>query len=98
LPSGAHATGLALVALHEAGMSPADSVYTRGVDYLLKTQHADGSWYAATRAVPIQPYFDAGFPYGYDQWISTAATSWATMALVPAAHGSSQLTQAARTP
>ncbi|MGH9255665.1 MAG: hypothetical protein ACRD3C_13985 [Vicinamibacterales bacterium] len=26
----------------------------------------------------------AGFPYGHDQWISTAATSWATMALVPA--------------
>ncbi len=98
LASGAHATGLALVALHEAGMSPGDTVYTRGVEFLLETQQADGSWYAATRAVPNQPYFDAGFPYGHDQWISTAATSWATMALVPAAREPSRLTQAARTP
>jgi hypothetical protein len=29
----------------------------------------------------IQPYFDNGFPHGVDQWISAAATSWATMAL-----------------
>ena len=80
-----HATGLTLVALHEAGMSPADAVYKRGVAFLLSTQLADGSWYAPTRSVPIQPYFDAGFPHGHDQWISTAATSWATMALIPAA-------------
>jgi len=29
----------------------------------------------------LQPYFDSGFPYGQDQWISVAGTSWATMAL-----------------
>jgi hypothetical protein len=33
----------------------------------------------------FQPYFDAGFPYGHDQWISAAGTSWATMALTLAA-------------
>jgi hypothetical protein len=29
----------------------------------------------------VQPYFESGFPYGHDQWISAAGTSWATMAL-----------------
>jgi ankyrin repeat protein len=98
LASGAHATGMTLVALHEAGIPATDPVYRRGVEFLLNTQLADGSWYAATRAVPIQPYFDAGFPHGFDQWISTAATNWATMALVRAARGPSSLTQAAGTP
>ena len=34
-----------------------------------------------TRAEPIQAYFDSGFPYGTNQWISAAATAWATAAL-----------------
>ena len=29
----------------------------------------------------FQPYFDAGFPHGFDQWISAAGTNWATLAL-----------------
>jgi hypothetical protein len=29
----------------------------------------------------VQPYFESGFPYGHDQWISVAGTSWAAMAL-----------------
>src|SRR5215813_1842677 len=45
------------------------------------TQLEDGSWYVRTRASPIQPYFESGFPHGRDQWISAAATNWATMAL-----------------
>jgi hypothetical protein len=32
-----------------------------------------------------QPYFDAGFPHGFDQWISAAGTNWATLALSQAA-------------
>jgi hypothetical protein len=32
----------------------------------------------------FQPYFDAGFPHGFDQWISAAGTSWATVALLQA--------------
>jgi len=34
-----------------------------------------------TRSIWIQPYFESGFPYGTDQWISAAGTSWATIAL-----------------
>jgi len=29
----------------------------------------------------VQPYFDSGFPYEHDQWISAAGTAWASMAL-----------------
>ena len=36
----------------------------------------------ARRAIPIQPYFDAAFPHGRDQFISAAATNWATQALI----------------
>jgi hypothetical protein len=85
IDSDAYATGIALVALHDAGMSASDPVYQRGVAFLLKTQLSDGSWHVKTRALPIQPYFETGFPYGRDQWISTAATNWAVMGLAPAA-------------
>ena len=29
----------------------------------------------------IQAYFERGFPYGADQWISAAASAWAVTAL-----------------
>jgi hypothetical protein len=29
----------------------------------------------------IQPYFEAGFPHGRNQFISAAATSWAAIGL-----------------
>lgn len=80
--STAYATGLGLVALHTAGLPVTDPAYQRGVRYLLETQEEDGSWHIRTRALGFQPYFDAGFPHDHDQWISAAATSWATMALV----------------
>jgi hypothetical protein len=51
------------------------------VKYLLNTQAADGSWHVKSRSIWVQPYFESGFPYGHDQWISAAGTSWATMAL-----------------
>ena len=57
------------------------AAYQRGVQFLLKTQQDDGSWYVKTRALAFQPWFDAGFPHGYDQWISAAGTNWAAMAL-----------------
>jgi len=66
-------------------MPATDRVYQRGVRYLLDTQLEDGSWFAKSRSVPLQPYFDNGFPHKTDQWISAAATNWATMALVRAA-------------
>jgi len=79
--STAYATGLALVALNTAGFSVSESAYQRGVQFLLSTQLEDGSWYVKTRALGFQPYFETGFPHGPDQWISAAATNWATMAL-----------------
>jgi ankyrin repeat protein len=81
MESGAFATGRALVSLHTAGLSTSDGAYQRGVRFLLSTQQENGSWYVKTRALAIQPFFDAGFPHGFDQWISAAGTSWATMAL-----------------
>jgi len=80
--SDAYATGEALYALNVAGRMPvADPVYAAGVKYLLNTQAADGSWHVNSRSIWVQPYFESGFPYGYDQWISAAGTSWATIAL-----------------
>ena len=84
--SDAYATGQALYALNTAGkMAVADPVNRRGVDYLLRSQAADGSWHVTTRAIWVQPYFESGFPYGRDQFISTAGTAWAAMALAAAA-------------
>lgn len=83
LDSDAYATGQALVALLESGaMKPDAAVVRRGVRYLLSTQLADGSWFVASRAIPLQPYFDAGFPHGRNQFISAAATNYATQALI----------------
>jgi hypothetical protein len=80
--SDAYATGEALVALRESGAVPAsDRAYRKGLEYLLRTQIEDGSWQVESRAVPIQAYFESGFPYGVNQWISAAATGWATTAL-----------------
>jgi ankyrin repeat protein len=82
LASDAYATGQALVALRQAGaISASHAAYQRGVKFLMQTQLEDGSWYVKSRAIPLQPYFESGFPYGPDQWISAAATNWAAMAL-----------------
>lgn len=81
MPSTAYATGMSLVALQMGGLPVTSPAYQRGVQLLLKTQQEDGSWYTKTRALGFQPYFDAGFPHQYDQWISAAGTSWAAMAL-----------------
>jgi ankyrin repeat protein len=96
LGSDAYATGQSLMALREASKALAydpaakemrtriESAYQRGVQFLLNTQLADGSWYVRSRALPIQPFFESGFPHGRDQFISAAATGWATMALAQA--------------
>jgi hypothetical protein len=82
LASDAYATGQALVALEQSGaLEPTDPAYKRGVQFLLNTQLEDGSWYVRSRSIAIQPYFESGFPHGRDQFISVAATNWATMAL-----------------
>jgi ankyrin repeat protein len=85
LPSDAYATGLALYALHEAGTLPVNNpAYRRGVDFLLRTQLADGSWFVPTRSFPLVEYSKSGFPHGRSQFISAAGTCWAVMALSPA--------------
>ena len=82
LASDAYASGSALVALHQAGRLPTDDpAYRRGVAFLLRTQRADGTWFVASRSRPFQLYFESGFPYGKDQFISVAASGWATAAL-----------------
>jgi hypothetical protein len=81
LASDAYASGQALYSLALAGVPAKDEAYRRGVDYLLNTQAANGTWHVKARSKPFQPYFESGFPYGHDQWISAAGTSWAAMAL-----------------
>src|SRR5437667_64398 len=79
----AYATGEALYALHVSGGVPAnDPVYQKGVQWLLRNQLADGSWFAPTRAVPVQPHTFESFPNGWHQFVSDAASCWATMALL----------------
>jgi ankyrin repeat protein len=77
-PSDAYATGMTLWALNEAGVMRLDA---KALKFLLGTQSADGSWHVASRATKFQQYFESGFPYGHDQWISTMATGWAANAL-----------------
>src|SRR3954454_18279085 len=85
LPSDAYATGETLCALKESSsIKISDPVYQKAVKYLLSTQWDDGSWYVRSRAPKFQPYFQSGFPFDDDQWISSTATSWAVRGLSPA--------------
>lgn len=89
LPNGvsdAYATGSALWALQSAGGLPtAAPAYRAGLAYLLRTQLSDGSWFVKSRSKPFQPYYESGFPHEKDQFISIAASGWATAALAVAA-------------
>jgi hypothetical protein len=77
-PTDAYATGMTIWALNEAGVMRPDA---KAVKFLLATQKEDGSWHVASRATKFQQYFESGFPYSDDQWISTMATGWAANAL-----------------
>jgi ankyrin repeat protein len=86
LDSDAYATGVVLHTLYVSGLTTADApAYQKGVQFLLRTQFPDGSWYVRSRAPKFQPYFQSGFAFNHDQWISSTATAWAAMALAPAA-------------
>lgn len=82
----AYATGEALVALNEAGVPVSDPAWRKGLNWLLANQNPDGSWRVHTRMVsPAKvspPYFESGFPFAHDQFISSSGTSYATMALL----------------
>ena len=83
LTSDAYATGSALVALHLAGGAATDDpAYRRGLEFLLRDQRTDGTWFIKSRSRPFQTYFESGFPHGPDQFISAAGSGWATAALV----------------
>ncbi len=84
--SDAYATGQTLHALVTGTLpSERDSAFFMAIDrarsYLIRTQKEDGSWFVKSRSKPIQKLFDNGDPHGKDQFISMAATSWATAAL-----------------
>lgn len=82
LKGDAYATGLVLMALRETGTPADDTAYRKGVQFLVRTQHADGSWLVQTRSRPVQKFFDNGDPHGNSQFISFAATGWAVQALL----------------
>ncbi len=83
LASDAYATGLALYALHNGGgMSVTDPVYKRGIQYLLRTQDADGTWFVTKRALPANNYLNAGYPHAEAQYSSFNGACWATLALL----------------
>jgi hypothetical protein len=77
----AYATGMSLYALHIAGIAVTDDVYRKGIAFLLGTQYPNGAWLVKTHSFPQQRYFESGFPFGRHQWISSAGTSWATLAI-----------------
>lgn len=83
LPTDAYATGQSLYALEQSGcITPDSPAYKKGVEFLLKTQLQDGSWRVRTRSFPSVDFVNSGFPHEKDQFISAAASNWATMALL----------------
>jgi N-acyl-D-amino-acid deacylase len=82
-PSDTYSTGQTLFMLLKTGTAVDHPAVTRARDYLLKTQHADGSWLAESHVkFKAQPYFENGDPHGVHQFLSTAATAWAVSGLV----------------
>ncbi len=78
-----YATSSVMASLLTAGQLPPDHpAIQSGVQFLLDKQLEDGTWHVVTRADGFQPYYETGFPHGEDQFISVAASSWATMALL----------------
>jgi ankyrin repeat protein len=87
--SDAYSTGQALVALHDAaGMPTSDPAWRRGLAFLLANQAADGSWHVESRLPSVlavsPPYYESGYPYGHDQFISVHGANWAVTALARA--------------
>lgn len=80
--SDSYSTGQTLFMLLKTGTDPNHPAIVRARDYLLTTQHADGSWLAESHTkFKAQPYFENGDPHGEHQFLSTAATAWATAGL-----------------
>jgi hypothetical protein len=77
----AYATGISLYALHTAGIPATHAAYVEGVRFLQRNQYQDGSWLVKTRSYPTQPYFETGYPFGNNQFISAGAASWSALAI-----------------
>ena len=89
MQSDSYSTGEALAALQECvGIPTEDPAYQRGLRFLLDTQQPDGSWHVSSRLHPpapvSPPYFETGFPYKHDQFISAMGTGWAAAAILRA--------------
>lgn len=83
MESDPYATATVLVGLSRTGQADCQqAAYTKGISYLLKHQTELGSWHVKSRSKPFQKYFETGFPHEKDQFISTSATAWATLALL----------------
>jgi N-acyl-D-amino-acid deacylase len=83
LPSDTFSTGQTLFMLLKTGTSPNHPAIQQSRDYLIRTQHADGSWLVESCVKnKVQPYFENGDPHGEHQFLSTAATAWAVASLV----------------
>lgn len=84
--SDAYSTGESLFALKESGAATESAAFQRGATFLETTQAADGTWRVHTRMLSpadvSPPYFDTGFPYAKDSFLSYAGTSWAVMGLL----------------
>ncbi len=80
--SDAYSTGQTLFMLCQTGTARDDPAVRRARDWLLRSQLADGSWLAESHVKnKAQPYFENGDPHGEHQFLSTAATAWATAGL-----------------
>ena len=77
-----YASATAAYALLYSGVcKKSDDAIQKAAKYLLAAQLPDGTWHVATRAKPVQPYFESGFPHIKDQFISVTATAWCIAAL-----------------
>jgi N-acyl-D-amino-acid deacylase len=82
LPGDAFSTGQTLFMLLKTGAARDHAAILRARDWLLRTQHADGSWLVESRVKnKVQPYFENGDPHGEHQFLSTAATAWSVAGL-----------------
>ena len=84
--SDVYSTAEAMVALAETDPRQAtEAAWKRGVQFLLREQAADGSWHTKSRVHPPAPvspqYFETGYPYGHDQFVSIMGATWAIRAL-----------------
>ncbi len=82
MESDAYATGTVVATLLQTDRELLNGKQIQqGIRFLLDTQCDDGSWHVVTRAKAFQEYYESGFPHEEDQFISIAASCWATMAL-----------------